>query len=267
MLRRAIVLGLVVVPALIGTSVAVAALPYFASDPPNTPGAPYSAVATTQSTTQFSDGTRITRGNTVHFFRDGQGRTRIERGLGADGEESASQANPLVRINDPVSGQTYTLYPQTKTAMVYKMFNRAGPRPVTVSTEATAPFALLGLGMSIGAGGNTESSLSQTSLGQKVISGVNATGTRTVRTIPSGVLGNDKPITSTRDEWVSTDLGVPVQITEKSSLGGAVTLNLSQVVRGEPDSTLFAPPADYTRHDLAPAIAAATAAVATTAAK
>jgi hypothetical protein len=257
MLRRAIVLGLVCVPALIGTSVAVAGGgAYFASDPPEIPGAPYSAVATTQSTTAFSDGNRIVRTNTVRFFRDGQGRTRTERGVGGDGEDITAQPNPTIMIHDPVGGRFYILNPQTKTAFVYKMPNRgAGVPPATAPRDPIPGFALVGLGMAIGATASTEASSAETSLGQKVISGVSTTGTRIVRTIPSGVLGNEKPITSTLEEWLSPDLGVPVQITQKSSIGGLVTLNLSQVVRAEPDPTLFAPPAGYTLHEVNMSIA------------
>jgi hypothetical protein len=257
------VLGLVCVPALIGTSVAVAGVgPYFASEPPEIAGAPYSAVATTQSTTQFSDGNRIVRTNTVRFFRDGQGRTRTERGVGGEGEEITAQPNPTIMIHDPVGGQFYILHPQAKTAFVYKMPKRGSGNGAvsTIAPMDTLPsFALMGLGMGIGANAFTEASSAETSLGQKIISGVSTTGTRTVRTIPSGVLGNEKPITSTLEEWLSPDLGVPVQMTQQSSIGGVVTLSLSQVVRAEPDPTLFAPPADYTLHEVnMPTVAAGT---------
>jgi hypothetical protein len=229
------------------TLVAVAAGSYFAQEPPTIPGAPYSAVATTQSTTVFSDGTRIVRGNMVRFFRDGQGRTRTERGVNAEGQVLPSETNPTITIDDPVSGELYRLYPQKKLIQAFKRspHSTALPQP-TPASDVDAPFALLGFGMAIGAGPATETSTAQTSLGQKVIGGVTASGTRVVRTIPSGVLGNDKPITSTRDEWLSPDLGVVVQITEKSSIGGEVTLNLSNLVRGEPDSALFVPPANFT---------------------
>jgi hypothetical protein len=112
MLRKAIILSLVLVPGVLGTSVAVAGLPYFAKDPPQIAGAPYSAVATTQSTTEFSDGNRIVRSNTVRFFRDGQGRTRTERGVSGEGEELTAQANPTIMIHDPVGGRFYILNPQ-----------------------------------------------------------------------------------------------------------------------------------------------------------
>jgi hypothetical protein len=87
-------------------------------------------------------------------------------------------------------------------------------------------------------------------LGQKSVNGVPATGTRLVRNIPSDVLGNEKPINNTLDRWVSSDLGIPVQITQKSSIGGELTLNLTEVVRTEPVPALFVPPADYTRRDI-----------------
>jgi hypothetical protein len=87
--------------------------------------------------------------------------------------------------------------------------------------------------------------VSKTSLGQEVFHGVPAVGTRVVRTIPAGVLGNEQPITSTLDTWLSPDLGVPVQITQTSSIGGQLTLTLEDVSRAEPDPALFSPPADY----------------------
>jgi hypothetical protein len=246
MLRKPLSFLLMLVPGLSVTLVAGAAASYFAQEPPTIPGAPYSAVATTQSTTVFSDGTHIVRGNSVRFFRDGQGRTRIERGVAADGQVLPGESNPTITINDPVSGQRYRLFPEKKLVLAFKLPAHSATSQDTVpASELDTPFALLGFGMGIGAGAATETSTAATSLGEKVISGLTTRGTRLVRTIPSDVLGNDRPITSTRDEWLSPDLGVVVQITEKSSIGGEVTLNLSQVVRGEPDSTLFTPPANY----------------------
>jgi hypothetical protein len=247
MLRKALLLGLVLSPGLAGPLVAVAAGPFFAEEPPATAGAPFSAVVKTESVTAFADGNRIVRTNTVQYFRDGQGRTRTERGEGP---------NRMIVINDPVSAQRYFVRPESKTVLANK--TSAGGKAFPVTTMASpslademAPFALLGFGMGIGANPTTtEASSATTSLGQKSINGVTATGTRLVRNIPSGALGNDRPITSTLDRWVSSDLGIAVQITQKSSIGGEVTLNLEQVVRTEPDPTLFAPPSDYTRRDI-----------------
>ena len=247
MLRKTLAPGLILVLGLTGTLVAFAGM--LAEDPPAIPGSPYSAVAVTQSTTTFSDGNRIVRTNTVRYFRDGQGRTRVERGTGGD---AANGVQSMITITDPVGGELYLVRPQGKFVDAIKLTPQIAAMQAAVHSPADSqvPFALMGIGMGIGASLSTEAATNETSLGQKVVNGVTATGTRVVRTFPAGVLGNEKPITSTVDEWFSSDLGVPVQVTQKSSIGGEISLNLTQVVRGEPDSTLFAPPAGYTVHQM-----------------
>ncbi len=250
MSRKALVLGLVLCQGL-ALSLAAVAGPFLAEDPPTTPGKPFSAVAEMQSTTVFADGNRIVRTNTVRYFRDSQGRTRVERGRFSVGA-GADQPRTVI-IRDPISGELWILNSRLKTATGLKW--RPGvPVPEAAedaSLDTTASFGLLGLGMSIGANpGTTEASSDTTSLGQQVISGVSANGTRLVRTIASGALGNDKPITSTLERWLSPELGVPVQVSQKSSIGGTLTLSMKNIVRAEPAPALFTVPADYRRQDL-----------------
>jgi hypothetical protein len=269
MLRKALALGLICVPGLAGTLVAFAGGGTFiAEEPTGIAGAPYSGVAVTQSTTVFSDGNRIVRTGSTRYYRDGQGRTRVERTVGFDSAGNASQSNLMVTITDPVAGELYFFRSQGKIVEAMKLSPGvlAARSAVTPAADRQVPFALMGIGMAIGASLSTEASSTSTSLGQKVVNGVTATGTRTVRTIPAGVLGNEKPITSTVEEWLSPDLEVPVQITQKSSIGGDVALNLTQLVRGEPDASLFGPPAGYTVHDVSgPAAALVGAGTVTTA--
>jgi hypothetical protein len=199
MLRKALALGLIVVPGLCGTLVAFAGA-FLAEDPPTISGAPYSAVAVTTSTTTFSDGNRIVRTGTTRYFRDGQGRTRVERVMGMEGTANASQSNVIIQIIDPVGGELYFVGSQSKIVEAMKLIPQAAAMlPARHSADEQVPYALLGIGMSIGASLSTEASSSQTSLGQKVVNGVTATGTRTIRIVPVGVLGNEKPITSTID--------------------------------------------------------------------
>jgi len=259
MLRKALARSLVLVPGLAGTLVAFAGgATFIAEEPTGIAGAPYSGVAVTQSTTTFSDGNRIVRNASTRYYRDGQGRTRVERGVGGDGAGNGSQSNAMITITDPVGGELYFFRTQSKIveAMTLSPGLMAARSAVAPAADRQVPFALMGIGMGIGASLSTEASSTSTSLGQKVVNGVMATGTRTSRTIPAGVLGNEQPITSTVDEWFSPDLDVPVQITQKSSLGGDVTLNLTQLVRGEPAASLFAPPAGYTVNDVSGAAAA-----------
>jgi len=83
-------------------------------------------------------------------------------------------------------------------------------------------------------------------LGSKIIEGVSVTGTRTTRTINAGTIGNDKPIFSISDTWVSSELKVTVLTVTDDGQGGHSTMKLVNIVRGEPDATLFQIPGDYT---------------------
>jgi hypothetical protein len=245
MLRKALSQGLLLITGLAGT-LAASAGNLLGDGPSLVAGAPFSGVVEVQSVTAFADGNRIVRSNSMRYFRDGQGRTRIERqGLTLEG--SLMPAGPTIVINDPVSGQRVDLLPKLKIANEFKFRGGVVSPAVAVAavSESTPPFALLGLGMALGASQYTEASTSTTSLGQKDINGLTTTGSRIVRTIPAGVLGNEKPINVTIEEWVSPDLGMTVQFTETSSVGGSVTFNLGQVVRAEPDPTLFTVPTDY----------------------
>ena len=256
MFRKATLVAFGLGLGLTATLAAFAAGPFFAPEPPTTAGEPFSAVVQTQSTTDFADGNRIVRTNTVHYYRDGQGRVRVERSNAMEGVGINTSTNGVIVpinggsivIDDPISGERINLMPQVKMAAVFKLPEgiksgrvMQGPPP-----DEAAPFALMGLGMGIGANGmTTESSAETTSLGQQIVNGVTATGTRVVRVIPVGVLGNEKPITSTVEEWKSAELGIPVRITAKSSVGGSLTYNLQELQRAEPDASLFTVPDGY----------------------
>jgi hypothetical protein len=82
-------------------------------------GAPYSAVGVTDSATTFVDGNRITRRETTRFFRDSQGRTRVEH-TSPPPRAAASplQMPAIVLINDPLSGECYVLDTPQKIAHV-----------------------------------------------------------------------------------------------------------------------------------------------------
>lgn len=81
-------------------------------------GAPYSAVGTTEIVTTQADGKRVTRTNTMRYFRDGLGRTRTEYSLAAIGPFVVDEAQRIVTITDPIAGKSYVLHPAQKHADV-----------------------------------------------------------------------------------------------------------------------------------------------------
>jgi hypothetical protein len=94
-------------------------------------GAPYSGVGTTEVVNTLADGNRITRTNTMRYFRDSAGRVRTEYQLGAIGPFVPEEAQSIVTITDPVAGRRYVLHPSLKRADVFKL------SPTGTATAAT----------------------------------------------------------------------------------------------------------------------------------
>ena len=85
--------------------------------------------------------------------------------------------------------------------------------------------------------------ISNENLGSQTIEGLLAEGTRTTTTWPAGSIGNDRPITSTQERWISRDLGMEVLTKRSDPRSGDSTMKLTNISRSEPDASLFQPPA------------------------
>jgi hypothetical protein len=83
-------------------------------------------------------------------------------------------------------------------------------------------------------------------LGVQNIEGVDAEGTRTITTIPAGAIGNERPIEIVYERWFSKDLQVIVMSKHSDPRFGEQTYRLTNIVRSEPDPSLFEVPNGYT---------------------
>jgi hypothetical protein len=194
-------------------------------------GAPYSASFSTQSTQTLPDGNQITRTSTGTFARDSQGRTRRDLTLESIGPWAAEgkPAPHVAFINDVVAGTQYILQPDQKTAR--KMVRSVrGPR----GSENPRPSRPV------------DENVVSTSLGTQTINGVSAEGTRYTRTIPAGMIGNAKPIITMSERWYSSELQATVMSKRSDPRTGETVFQLTNVQRGEPDSSLFQVPPDFT---------------------
>lgn len=97
--------------------------------------APYSATALTESTQTLSDGNQIIRRNEAVYYRDSEGRTRMEQTLKQIGKWVAA-GNPerIVMIADPVAGYYYSLDVNEHKAMKSPLFNKF-PSPESLREE------------------------------------------------------------------------------------------------------------------------------------
>ena len=200
-------------------------------------GAPFSAVATSETTQTLADGNHINRKTQTNLYRDSLGRFRKEVTLPAIGPLAASgEPHSFIEISDPVAETAYVLEPDQKIARQVH-----GPMGVSVRTK--------------GGPGNVfyhtfkeaaQAEAKTESLGIQTIGGVNAEGTRTTRTIPAGEIGNEKPITIVSERWYSPDMQMDVKSTHSDPRFGNTTYTLTNIQRTEPAATLFAVPAGYT---------------------
>jgi hypothetical protein len=220
-------------------------------------GAPYSAVASTETTQLLSDGNQISHKMTSNIYRDSQGRTRREENFPGFGPLVTNGRHPqsVVFISDPVSGTDYILEPENKVARKVPSLPANGIAMNKVFRTGGGVGGVAGPVVQVfgdaGAAASTESRVqtSTESLGQQTIEGVVAEGKRITTTIPAGAMGNERPINTVTEEWLSPELQVVVLNTTKDPRIGETTYRLTNIQRAEPSATLFAVPADYTIKD------------------
>ena len=81
--------------------------------------------------------------------------------------------------------------------------------------------------------------------------GVLVTGTRLTTTIPAGSIGNDRPMVVTHEEWRSPELKILVKSIDKDPRTGEQTMEVQNLVRTDPDASLFQAPPGYKVQDMA----------------
>jgi hypothetical protein len=194
-------------------------------------GAPYSAQAVTEHMQTLPDGNTIHTSTTANVYRDSQGRTRREQEIGAIGPwVTQGSARKVIFIADPVSGLIHTLNPDTQVAreMPFRTHAGAGRGAETAQQRPENP------------------NIKTESLGTQVIGGVTAQGTRITRTVPAGQVGNQAPIVITTERWYSPELQTEVMRKQVNPQFGVTTFQLTNIVRSEPDASLFQVPPNYT---------------------
>ena len=220
-------------------------------------GAPYSATISNELIQTLADGNRIVQTSTGTTARDSQGRTRQDAMLPPIGNLSASNAPHLVFIQDPVAQTSYTLNLTDKTAQKIAMppAGAAGPGELhhedkfffqirTAGNGPLPPPPAIGLQKNL-VEADEPAQVATEDLGSQNMEGVLANGVRTTRTIPAGQIGNDRPIIIVTEVWTSPDLKTVVYSKRSDPRMGDQTFQLKNIVRGEPDSSLFAVPGDF----------------------
>ena len=204
-------------------------------------GAPFSATATSETTSTLQDGSVLHRTSHVSMYRDTQGRSRHEvifTGFGP----LATSATPkkMVLISDPVAGVHFMLDDEQKVAHKSALHVHAAG-----STNEKSDPAFEGRMQERMQKEEAAGLLKKESLGTQTINGVVAEGTRTTRIIPAGQIGNEKALQVVSERWYSADLQIVLKSTRTDPRTGTTTYTVTSIQRTEPAATLFAVPAGY----------------------
>ena len=201
-------------------------------------GAPYSAVAVTETKQTLADGNVIDRKVQANIYRDSQGRTRRETTFTGFGPLAASgQARTIISIHDPVASTSYVLHVDKKVAEQLPVppgHGKRNPAEFESRFEARIQKEI------------ADGTLKKEDLGTQTINGISVQGTRYTRTIPAGQIGNANAISVVNEQWYSPDLQVVVKSVRNDPRMGQVTYTLTNVQRAEPAASLFTVPSDYT---------------------
>jgi len=197
------------------------------------PGKPFSAHSSTDWTRTLEDGMTVTMHLDAKLVRDGAGRVYREHHHFVPA--SSHYPAPLyeIRIYDPVAkvsilcdGRNYRC-----TVTDYK------PQTYfTMPAQGTTP--------------DGTHTMTRENLGSDNIDGIRVVGTRETTTTSAGVVGNDRPLVSTREFWYSDELQTNLAVTRLDPRTGKVVVRLSEVSREEPDAHIFQIPIGFSVVDL-----------------
>jgi hypothetical protein len=231
------------------------------------PNAPYSAETTSESIQVLQDGNRIVKRSVTRVYRDSAGRTRKEI-LDNDGQVTT------VFITDPTTGASTVFDARGNTVSNSTVRVRSGSaqagtvaaggtggasavwiasaEKAKVEAAAAAAQPVIKERVAVGGGGvaggivyapAARGETTKEDLGQQVIEGVTANGTRTTTVIAAGVIGNEQPIRIVSEEWFSPELQVLVLTRHSDPRTGETTYRVTGINRTEPPKVLFEAPA------------------------
>ncbi len=196
-------------------------------------GKPFFAKDSIEWTRKLEDGSTVTTQLYAVVARDSQGRIYRERRSFVPANSNKEPRLQEIMVFDPTA--------KTKTACVlttrecnitdYRAATSFRPLPAGTFAQGTRH-------------------LTREDLGANVIDDLNVVGTRETVYVNQGVIGNDRPLVSTREFWYSPDLETNVSVTRQDPTEGTQVIKLIDLARSEPEAALFEIPTGYTMHDL-----------------
>src|ERR1019366_6940424 len=195
-------------------------------------GAPFSLTLVTEWSRPLGNGGTFTLANQRRIVRDGKGRIYQERWLLVPRGGTVKSRMDVMQFTDPAQHTWYNCYPAQKICELL---------PYTTTPEMVYKPAIGVTGpLPNGSGFHQHEEL-----GVANTNGVDTTGYRETNTINAGVLGNDRPMVTSREFWYSARLGINLISKVDDPQSGRQVFTATDMTTSEPDPALLAVPSDY----------------------
>ena len=158
--------------------------------------------------------------------------TKVSYAYDKDGRSrtvSSSFGLERIVIADPTQHAVYLVCPERKEVLRLQGAALDGPAPVQPPVPPGAT----------------------TDLGEKVIAGVKANGSRSEFTVPAGAQGNEKPLVHKVETWFSADLATVVYLQLNMPEFGDIVSHVDNLKFGDVPASTFALPEGYAIRDIA----------------
>jgi hypothetical protein len=190
--------------------------------------APFTATVTAEWLRTLEDGTTVSLQNRRSVMRDSAGRIFQERRSLVP--KSGPQEPELLRveISDPATHRKYFCFMRRKVCDLEDYYAPAAePLPAAGPRE------------------DGEGTVTREDLGKNTVSGLEAIGTLETTIINAGAMGNDRPISITKEFWYSPQLGLNLYVKRVDPRHGTQTFTVSEIGLAEPDPSNFSLPAGF----------------------
>jgi hypothetical protein len=195
-------------------------------------GKPFSGRDTIEWTHNLEDGTVVTTHLSAVVARDSQGRIYRERRTFVPGGSNQESKLMDTILYDPTAHTRTTCTLAVRQCTITAYYSRASFAPAPAGSRD-----------------NGTRFLTRESLGTNILNDLSVVGTRETLSINAGVVGNSRPLVTTREFWYSPDLEINLSVTRKDPREGTQVIQLVDLSRSEPDSALFQVPAGFAVQD------------------
>jgi len=195
-------------------------------------GAPFILTLATEWTRPMAGGGTFTLVNQRHIVRDSNGRIYQERWILVPKDGNVKSWMDVRQITDPEQHTWYNCITATKVCDLYDY---------RLTSQQKYEPAIGGSGALPKGNGFRQ----HEDLGMSSTQGVETHGYRETLTINPGVMGNDRPMVSTREFWWSPHLAINLLSIVETPQAGKQVFTVKEISTSEPDPAFFNVPEDY----------------------